>query len=98
MMFATKSATSLAYMLQKQSFITDLAFRRPCMLIPIVGELITALGLILCTYFDKWPMEVAGVTEALFPGLAGAFIELFKAQYSRPYLFRRMVYYVDGCF
>lgn len=48
------------------------------MLIPIVGELITALGLILCTYFDKWPMEVAGVTEALFPGLAGAFIEPFE--------------------
>lgn len=48
------------------------------MLIPIVGELITALGLILCTYFDKWPMEVAGVTEALFPGLAGTFIELLR--------------------
>jgi MFS transporter, PCFT/HCP family, solute carrier family 46, member 3 len=44
---------------------------RPCMLIPIVGELFTAIGLIFCTYFDYWPMEVAGVTEALFPGLAG---------------------------
>lgn len=44
---------------------------RPCMLIPIVGELFTAVGLIFCTYFDYWPMEVAGVTEALFPGLAG---------------------------
>jgi len=41
------------------------------MLIPIVGEFITAIGLILCTYFDKLPMEVAGVTEALFPGLTG---------------------------
>ena len=45
--------------------------RKPCMLIPIVGEFITAIGLILCTYFDKLPMEVAGVTEALFPGLTG---------------------------
>jgi MFS transporter, PCFT/HCP family, solute carrier family 46, member 3 len=44
---------------------------RPCMLIPIVGELFTAIGLIFCTYFEYWPMEVAGVTEALFPGLAG---------------------------
>lgn len=41
------------------------------MLIPIVGELFTAIGLILCTYFENWPMEVAGITEALFPGLAG---------------------------
>lgn len=41
------------------------------MLIPIVGELFTAIGLILCTYFKNWPMEVAGITEALFPGLAG---------------------------
>lgn len=41
------------------------------MLIPIVGELVTAIGLILCTYFERLPMEVAGITEALFPGLAG---------------------------
>lgn len=45
--------------------------RKPCMLIPILGELITALGLMLCTYFENAPMEVAGVTEALFPGLTG---------------------------
>lgn len=44
---------------------------RPCMLIPIIGELLTAIGLIVCTYFEGWPMEAAGVTEALFPGLAG---------------------------
>lgn len=56
--------------------LQDLHISRPCMLIPIVGELITALGLILCTYFDKLPMEAAGVTEALFPGLAGTFISL----------------------
>lgn len=42
---------------------------RPCMLIPIVGELAASLGLILNTYFKEWPMEVAGVTEALFPGI-----------------------------
>lgn len=45
--------------------------RKPCMLIPILGELMTALGLMLCTYFENAPMEVAGVTEALFPGLTG---------------------------
>jgi hypothetical protein len=31
----------------------------------------SAIGLILNTYFKEWPMEVAGITEALFPGLAG---------------------------
>lgn len=41
------------------------------MLIPIIGEFLSAIGLILCTYFDKLPMEFAGVTEALFPALTG---------------------------
>lgn len=45
--------------------------RKPCMLLPIVGEFLAAIGLILCTYFENVPMEVAGVTEALFPGLTG---------------------------
>lgn len=44
------------------------------MLIPIFGELVTSIGLIMCTYFDRAPMEVAGVTETLFPGITG---ELF---------------------
>ncbi len=44
---------------------------RPCILIKIFGEFCSAVGLILCTYFEKVPMEVAGVIEALFPGLAG---------------------------
>jgi hypothetical protein len=43
------------------------------MLVPVVGELFASIGLILNTYFSSWPMEVAGVTEALFPGLAGKF-------------------------
>jgi hypothetical protein len=69
------------------------------MLIPIVGELASALGLILNTYFDKWPMEVAGVTEALFPGLAGRFEreKLIRFMIIIVSLtFRRMVYNVDG--
>lgn len=45
------------------------------MLIPIIGEFISAIGLILCTYFDKLPMEFAGVTEALFPALTGNFLK-----------------------
>ncbi len=45
--------------------------RKPCILIPILGELTTAFGLMLCTYFENTPMELAGVTESLFPGLTG---------------------------
>lgn len=45
--------------------------RKPCMLIPIFGELITSIGLLLCTYFEAAPVEVAAVTETLFTGLTG---------------------------
>lgn len=71
------------------------------MLIPIVGELCTAIGLILCTYFENTPMEVAGVTEALFPGLAGNNFEFFlkslKQDYHFFFSYRWLVYYVNGC-
>lgn len=43
------------------------------MLIPIIGEFLTSIGLILCTYYERVPMEVCGLTEALFPGLTGMF-------------------------
>lgn len=37
--------------------------RKPCMLMPIVGEFLTSIGLIVCTYFfDELPMEAAGVS------------------------------------
>lgn len=43
--------------------------RKPCMLLPIVGELLTSIGLMVCTYFYyELPMEVAGFVEGLFPG------------------------------
>jgi hypothetical protein len=50
------------------------------MLIPIIGELVASLGLILNTYFEKWPMEVAGITEALFPGLAGGWFTMLMVR------------------
>lgn len=53
---------------------------RPCMLIPIIGELAASLGLILNTYFKEWPMEVAGITEALFPGLAGGWFTMLMVK------------------
>ena len=57
--------------------------RKPCMLLPIVGEFITCIGLILCTYFFyELPMEVAGVVEALFPALTGGWFTMFMAVFS----------------
>ena len=52
------------------------------MLIPIVGEFITAIGLILCTYFKNWPMEVAGITEAFFPGITGGWFTMLMGIFS----------------
>jgi MFS transporter, PCFT/HCP family, solute carrier family 46, member 3 len=56
--------------------------RKPCILIPIVGEFITAIGLILCTYFKDWPMEVAAVNEALWPGLTGGWFTMLMGVFS----------------
>jgi hypothetical protein len=52
------------------------------MLLPIVGEFCAAVGLILCTYFERTPMEVAGVTEALFPGLSGGWFTMMIGVFS----------------
>ncbi|XP_053685300.1 LOW QUALITY PROTEIN: solute carrier family 46 member 3-like [Sabethes cyaneus] len=56
--------------------------RKPCILIPIIGEFATAIGLILCTYFERLPMEVAAVTEALFPALSGGWFTMFMGVFS----------------
>lgn len=57
--------------------------RKPCMIFPIFGELLTALGLILCTYyFLEWPLEVAGVIEALPPALLGGHPTMFLGVFS----------------
>lgn len=57
--------------------------RKPCMLLPIVGEFLTSIGLLLNAYFFyELPMEVAGVTEALFPGLTGGWFTMFMGIFS----------------
>lgn len=57
--------------------------RKPCMLIPMIGEFTTALGLMLCTYyFLEWPLEVAGVIEGLPPALTGGWATMFMALFS----------------
>lgn len=57
--------------------------RKPCMLLPIVGELFTTLGLIVCTYFfNELPMEVSGLVEGLFPALTGGWFTMFMGVFS----------------
>ncbi|CAG9123792.1 unnamed protein product [Plutella xylostella] len=46
--------------------------RKALMLIPLIGELITAVGLILTTYyFDEWPLWITGLIEGLPPAMTG---------------------------
>nr|XP_024215107.1 proton-coupled folate transporter-like isoform X2 [Halyomorpha halys] len=57
--------------------------RRPCMLVPMVGEILTHTGLIICTYyFYELPMEVAGFTEAIFPAITGGWMTMVMAIFS----------------
>ncbi|XP_033225473.1 uncharacterized protein LOC117178243 isoform X3 [Belonocnema kinseyi] len=57
--------------------------RKPCMLLPIVGEFLTSISLIACTYwFYELPMEAAGLSEALWPALTGGWFTMFMAIFS----------------
>lgn len=52
------------------------------MLIPIFGELITSIGLLLCTHFKAAPVEVVAVTETLFNGLTGGWFTMLMGVFS----------------
>ncbi|KAF5270431.1 hypothetical protein FQR65_LT05619 [Abscondita terminalis] len=57
--------------------------RKPCMLMPIVGEFCTIIGLMTCTYFFyELPMEVCAIVEALFPALTGGWFTMFMGVFS----------------
>lgn len=46
--------------------------RKACIILPIVGEFLACMGLMLNTYFFyELPMEVTAVTESIFPALTG---------------------------
>ncbi|KAG5672986.1 hypothetical protein PVAND_003070 [Polypedilum vanderplanki] len=45
--------------------------RKPCMFIPLIGEITATFGMILNTYFKSWPMEIAAINDSLFPALSG---------------------------
>ncbi|XP_014208805.1 solute carrier family 46 member 3-like [Copidosoma floridanum] len=57
--------------------------RKPCMMLPIVGEFMTSVSLIACTYwFYELPMEVAGLCEALWPALTGGWFTMIMGTFS----------------
>lgn len=57
--------------------------RKPCMLVPIVGEIVRNIGLLLCVhYFYQFRMEVAGLVEAIPTSLAGGLDVLYLAAFS----------------
>lgn len=57
--------------------------RKPCIVIPILGEFFTVLGLIICTYFFyELPMEVVGFIEGLIPALTGGWFVMFMGVFS----------------
>lgn len=45
--------------------------RKPCMIVPIIGECMKIIGLLLCYYFVKWPMEYVGIVESLCLAITG---------------------------
>lgn len=58
-------------------------WRKPCMIMPIFGEFLTCLGLIICTYyFYQLPMQVNGIVEGLIPALTGGWFTMFMATFS----------------
>ncbi|XP_026676221.1 uncharacterized protein LOC103505018 [Diaphorina citri] len=56
--------------------------RKPCMLLPVFGDMLTCAGLMLTTYYESVPMQVSGFIEAIFPALTGGWITMFMAVFS----------------
>lgn len=57
--------------------------RVPCMLLPMVSELVRVFGLLACVhYFYELPMEAVGLVEALPTSLAGGRMVFFNAVFS----------------
>lgn len=57
--------------------------RKPCMLVPILGELVRNVGLLLCVYyFYQLPMEVAGLVESIPTSMTGGLAVLYLAAFS----------------
>lgn len=57
--------------------------RVPCMVLPIVSELVRVIGLLACVYyFYELPVDAVGLVEAIPTSLAGGRMVLFNALFS----------------
>lgn len=57
--------------------------RRRCMLVPIYGEIVRNIGLLVCVYFfDQIPMELTGLWQSLPIAVTGYWTVMFMAVYS----------------
>lgn len=57
--------------------------RKPCMLVPVIGEIVRNIGLLLCVYyFSELRMEVAGLVESIPTSMAGGLTVLYLAAFS----------------
>lgn len=57
--------------------------RRPCMLLPIYGELVRNVGLLVCVYyFDQLPMQLTGLWQSLPIAVTGYWTVLYMAVFS----------------
>lgn len=45
--------------------------RKPCILVPLFGEIMMAFALLLCVYFENTPIEMAIFVEVFFPSITG---------------------------
>lgn len=57
--------------------------RKPCMVVPVVGELITVMGLLICTYyFYELPIQISALVESLPPAMTGGWMTMIMAIFS----------------
>lgn len=57
--------------------------RKPFMLIPVFGELLRTIGLLLCVfYFNDLKMEIAGLVESIPTSVAGGLTVLYMSAFS----------------
>lgn len=57
--------------------------RKPCIILPLFGEIVSCTGFILCTYFFyQLPMEFNVMSEAIPPALTGGWFCMFMGFFS----------------
>lgn len=57
--------------------------RKPVLLLPIFGELVRVLGLLVCVfYFYELPMEIAGLVESVPSSITGGWMIMFMGVFT----------------